>query len=314
MRSLTMPKLTRGLVTALLCGLTACGSGARDTASAGNAKDRAQAQAGVLEEGLTSENGLTTNGLTTNGLTTNGLTTNGLSAVVFGAWFAGNPTSNATIMKYLVKCGLPAGMSLGYWFGPTYYSWPGELGLAPTWVSYGYLPLAEQQLVSACMAAHTNKYGVHVTVSVRGYLPDGSAIPLSAGESSAYNQDEGCYFGNLFDGSGVFSAYSSNSPLTSVGETSLRACAVSDGKKGSCAPMVSTGKTCQQICTGYTSAVTGAFTFTSCNWNGVNYKPLSVRLSPNDINSCGDGVCDDSETCFNPTTGVGCQADCGKCF
>jgi hypothetical protein len=272
---------------------------------------------------LTSSNGMTTNGMTTNGMTTNGLTTNGLalaglsvatlSTSQFATWFASDPYYASMLMTYVVKCALPAGISFPYVSNGVTYWFTGELGLAPVWVSGAAIPVAEQQLVSACLGAHVNKFGVHVAVSVRGYQTSGLLIPVAATEQNQYPLDEGCFFGNLFDGTGVFTAYSGNSPLAQAGKTSERACAANDGKPGNCAPMTATGKTCQSICTGQISAITGAFEYQSCSWKGVTYPALTIRLQSADVATCGDGICAASESCYSWTNGQGCQADCGKC-
>jgi hypothetical protein len=293
----------------VLCA--ACGAEPAPT-SDGPLPGRAlQSDNGLSTNGLStngvSSNGLSTNGLSTNGLSTNGLSTNGLSTNSFSAWFTDDTTYSSMVMKYLVRCAYPAGVSLSYSAGGVTYTWPGELGLAPAWAAGGAIPLPEQQLISACLAAHTNKYGAQVSISVRGFFSSGGQIPVTSSEAATYNNDEGCYFGNLFDGSGVFSAYSRNSPLADPSQSSLRACALSAGQYGSCPPMQTTYDSCQSLCTGTWSQVTGAFTFRSCSWNGTDYRPLSVRLRDADIATCGDGVCAASESCSS------CAADCGPC-
>ena len=244
----------------------------------------------------------TDNGLSTNGLSTNGLSTNG-----FSAWFTADPAYSAMVMKYLVRCAAPAGTNLTFSAGGATYTWPGELGLAPLWATGLPIGVAEQQLISACLAAHTNKYGAQVSISVRGHFASGLAIPVTPTEATTYTNDEGCYFGNLFDGTGVFSAYSRSSPLVDQSQSSLRACALNAGQYGSCPPLQTTYYSCQSLCTGSGLEVTNAFTFTSCKWNGLNYKPLSVRLRNADIATCGDGICAASESCST------CAADCGTC-
>jgi len=268
---------------------------------------------------LTSSNGMSTNGMSTNGMSTNGLALSGLNAAYFesssfSTWFATNPSYSDMVMQYLAKCALPSGVTVNYVSLGVTYTWVGELGLAPQWASGNPAPLIEQQLVSACFAAHANKYGVHMSISVRGYQEGGALIPVGATEQSQFDDDEGCYFGNIFDGTGVFSAYSSASPLVQPSKTSERACAISGGQPGQCAPMVTTGQTCQSICQGSPSAITGAFEFTSCVWHGVSYAPITVRIEDSEIATCGDGVCAASESCYNPWNGTGCKADCGTCF
>ena len=88
------------------------------------------------------------------------------------------------------------------------------------------------------------------------------------------------------------------------GQSSLRACALNNGQLGDCAPMVATGNSCQDLCWGGSSST---FSYRSCSWGGVTYKPLSVRLSDAEIATCGDGVCAASESCST------CAADCGAC-
>jgi hypothetical protein len=272
---------------------------------------------------LISNNGMTTNGMTTNGMTTNGLTTNGLTLAgldgpalltsQFALWFTADPAYASMLMAYVVKCALPAGTVLPYVSNGVNYSFAGELGLAPVWASGAAITVAEQRLVSACLAAHANKFGVHVAVSVRGYQTSGLLIPVTSTEQTQFPLDEGCFFGNLFDGTGVFTGYSANSPLAQAGKTSLRACVANDGKLGYCPPMTATGKTCQSLCTGQTSAITGAFEYQSCTWKSVTYPVLTVRLQSADVATCGDGICAASESCYSSNSVQGCQADCGKC-
>ena len=266
---------------------------------------------GMSTNGM-STNGMSTNGMSTNGMSTNGLTAQTLSTPLFGLWFALAPDFASMVMSYVVKGAYADGTSLDYSTGGATYSWPGELGLAPAWSAGGPIPLKEQQLVSACLAAHTNKFGVHVEISVRGHRPDGSLIPMTAAELSSYTTDEGCFFGNLFDGTGVFSAWSSNSPLAKVGQTSLRACAADNGQPGSCWPMVSTGKTCQAICSTTTTDLNKYWAFKTCSWNGKSWPVLSVRLTPAEVASCGDGICQDSESCYSLSAKTGCR-ECGTC-
>ena len=251
-----------------------------------------------------STNGMSTNGMSTNGLSTNGLSTGGLSTPAFATWFLLDPSFASTVMAYVARCAMPAGKTLSYTVGGFTYGWVGVLGLAPTWSAGLPMPVAEQQLVSACLAAHANKYGVHVNISVRGYGADRTPIPVSAAEATSYPNDEGCFFGNLFDHTGVLSAYSYNSPMVNRGITSLRVCAVNDGHLGECAPMTTTGYSCQDLCTGGSP---GTLAYQTCTWGGVAYRPISVRLADAQIATCGDGICAPSESCSS------CAVDCGAC-
>jgi hypothetical protein len=146
---------------------------------------------GLAENGLGS-NGLNANGLNTNGLNANGLNANGLNANgLFKTWFVSTSYKNQPqVMKYLIECALPAGQTTGYGG----YTWTGRLGVAGTW--YGGAPTGTQQRnVSACMMAHVNADGRHITVSFRG-----PALSASDSERSTYGKEEGTYFGNLIAG------------------------------------------------------------------------------------------------------------------
>jgi hypothetical protein len=250
----------------------------------------------------------------TNSLAVNGLGAAGVGSANFAAWFAADPSFSDMVMRYLVKCGVAAGSSVSFTdANNNAYSWAGELGLTPGWAGGAAITADEQQLISACLAAHGNKFGVHVVVSIRGYDATGTAIPILADEQANYTNDEGCFFGNLFDGSGVFTAYSNYTPLLHSEISSLRACAADNGAPGNCAPIVSTGSSCQALCTGDASDVSTYFEYKTCRWNGVDYKALTTRLSNAELATCGDGVCQASETCFDSTTQTGCLADCGSC-
>ncbi|HYO74430.1 MAG TPA: hypothetical protein VEU33_50980 [Archangium sp.] len=99
-------------------------------------------------------------GTTAQELTTlNGLAFNGLSNEAFTAWFGSDPAMAHMLMKYIVACAVPAGQSWTYTHGGTEYTWQGWLGLAPDWAGGSPATLAEQQIISACLAAQGNKYG-----------------------------------------------------------------------------------------------------------------------------------------------------------
>jgi len=255
-------------------------------------------------------NGLVTNGLVTNGLVTNGLVTNGLNSSSFSDWFNANPaTLSDMVMTYLVRCAVPNGQSRT-WTNPqsgVTYTWWGQLGLTPSWASGNPANLTEQQLITGCLAAHVNKYGMHVVISLRGESATGQNIPVSASEASTYDVQEGCFFGNLFNGEGVYvgSAIAPFDPATS----SVRTCALAPQTVNSsdeCSPMVYIGS-CANHCT---LSVDGK-TFQTCYYNGKAYKPLATAIRDSDVYHCGDGVCQFTESpgCGNTTDS--CRADCG---
>jgi hypothetical protein len=261
-------------------------------------------------------NGLSTNGLSTNGLSTNGLSTNGLSNPDFKTWFDSNPERYSNmVMTYVVACTYPAGSSLTWTKDSnTTYTWYGRLGLTPDWVSGKPISEREQQLVTACLAAHVNKFGQHVGISVRGWNARGTSIGMDANEATTYTEPEAAFFGNLFTGEGIFSC--NDRLYTTPAESSARACGLSSqayGMSVECAPLIHAGN-CATFCT--MDKRTGIYT--SCTYGKKSYPPLTTKLRPADIHQCGDGVCQISESCDTSKNGTGmsyksCASDCGTC-
>ena len=261
-------------------------------------------------------NGLATNGLATNGLATNGLATNGLATNgAFASWLNQDPAVRADLMKYIVACAVPAGQARTYTNRSTgvHYSWSGHLGLTPDWASGKRATETEEQLVSACLAAHANPYGWHVTFSIQGRNAKGVAIASTAQELSDYNVREACFFGNLFRNQGLYAGNDRNS--LEHDESTVRGCGLSSTQFGvnpDCTPILRVGSCSQFACTLDPS---GLF-YSNCSLWGINYHPVTTRLSPSSINVCGDGVCQATEQCGR---GRGqrqpdnCSVDCGIC-
>jgi hypothetical protein len=255
------------------------------------------------------------NGLAMNGLAMNGLAMNGLATTDFRAWFDADPATASSVMTYVVRCALPARRSLSF-TSPTSglaYTWTGSLGLAPGWASGLPASVAEQQIITACLAAHVNKYGVHVSISVLGQGATGVPIPVGKNELSTYSQREGCFFGNLFAGEGV--SVGLDHEIWSPSTSSARGCAFDIfgiGPSADCPPIDNVGPcwlSCKPDPTGTS--------YTSCGrWvNGTwkSYLPITTRLLPADVYTCGDGTCQFTERCGTGTTADSCLADCGVC-
>jgi hypothetical protein len=298
-----------GLVTLVLaCGAIGCGP------EGGLPEEeiqewRSTTQQVTLDNGL-SLNGLSLNGLSLNGLSLNGLSLNGLSTSSFSSWFQGDPTVRDEVMQYVVACAVPSGQTRTYTDPHTHitYTWSGRLGLASSWASGSAATTTELQVVSACVAAHANKYGVHVNISLLGMDGTGNSIPYTSQELTDYSVKEACFFGNLFDGStGIFGGNDGLS-LRST-QSSPRVCGLSGSINASqCPPLVYVGS-CSTYCT---KDPTNTF-YTSCTYNGTTYRPITTRMKPADIYTCGDGVCQSTEHCGSGTTPDSCAADCGSC-
>ncbi|NBD09911.1 hypothetical protein [Corallococcus silvisoli] len=292
----------------LAAALVGCGAPAtEEDVSLGRSAEGLVSTNGLSTNGL-STNGLSTNGLSTNGLSTNGLSTNGLSTNGFQTWFTQDPALADMVMRYVVQCSMAAGATLSYQSpAGTNYTWHGSLGLAPGWAGGQPATLAEQQVVSACLAAHANKYGVHVNISVLGRDAVGGEMPYSTDELNTYAEREACFFGNLFTGEGTFAA--NDGAYLSYDESTVRTCGLSSwSETTTCAPMKHVGA-CRYYCT---LDATRTY-YTRCTYNGVNYRPITTRMLPQDIYRCGDGVCQLTEKCGTGNTPDSCAADCGAC-
>jgi hypothetical protein len=251
-----------------------------------------------------SANGLSANGLSANGLSANGLSANGLSASSFQTWFAGNVALADEVMKYVVRCALPAGQSLSFTYQGKTYTWSGTLGLTPNWAGGAAATLNEKQLISACLAAHVNVYHASVSIAVEGENANGVQLSIQANELTTYSFREAAFFGNVF-GSGAVSYSCIDHPGQGSAVSSVRACTFVG--TGDCTPIVTVGN-CSSYCT---LDGTGTY-YKSCTYGGVTYKPLTTRILPADVYTCGDGVCQVSERCGTGLTPSNC-ADCGSC-
>jgi hypothetical protein len=273
-------------------------------------------QALEIPNGLAT-NGLATNGLATNGLATNGLATNGLATNgAFASWLSEDPEVRADLMKYIIACAVPAGQVRTYTHTATgkSYSWPGQLGLTPNWAAGHRATEVEEQLVSACLAAHANPYGWHVNFSLLGKNAQGVAVPYTSQELSTYGVREACFFGNLFRNQGLYAGNDRNS--LERDESTVRACGLSRtiiGTNPECEPIRRVGS-CERL---NCSMDPSGLYYTQCKVLGVTYRPVTTRIQPSALNVCGDGVCQATEQCGRGwgkgRTPDNCGVDCGRC-
>ncbi|WNZ63203.1 hypothetical protein QEG98_05350 [Myxococcus sp. MxC21-1] len=223
-------------------------------------------------------------------------------------------------MRYIIRCAAKANQQRKYTNPVTgvKYTWEGGLGLAPNWATGAPATAQEEEIVSACLAAHANKFGISVAISVLGRDARDSALPYTEQELSTFSEREACFFGNLFDGTGVFAA--TDRGYLREDESTVRACGLpSSPAHADCLPIIHAG-TCESLCQ---RAATAALPFgwesgeppyyETCTYNGRTFQPLTTRLQPRDIHRCGDGVCQLTERCGDGVVAGSCQADCGTC-
>jgi hypothetical protein len=304
-----------GLVAslALVSALAACGPA--DTALVAGVTGSALVEANGLSPNGLARNGLARNGLARNGLARNGLARNGLLSAEFQGWFDEDPATSAAVMTYLVRCAAPARQTYTFTSPSTgvTYRWSGSLGLAPGWATGLEATVAEEQIITACLAAHVNKYGREVVLSVLGQGATGVPVPTGKTELATYSQREGCFFGNLFADEGV--SVGLDHEIWDRATSSARACAFDIfgiGPSADCPPIDNVGP-CWLSCK---RDPTDTY-FTSCGrWvSGAwkSYLPITTRILPADVYQCGDGVCQFTEQCGTGTTAASCLADCGDC-
>jgi hypothetical protein len=237
---------------------------------------------------LDSANGLSLNGLSANGLSLNGLSANGLSAnglvnSAFTQWFTLDRTLANMVMSYVVRCAVPEGQTRSYTDAETgtTYTWTGGLGLAQNWANGNPANSDEQQLVTACLLAHVNQAGRHVSISVLGWNAWGNAIPFSSAELTEYPVREACFFGNLFTSNSLF--FGVDQPINTEGEYHTRACGApvsGSGPANQCAPLQFAGR-CADICT----LGTEPSFYSNCTVNGVSYRPITTRMMQADFDA-----------------------------
>lgn len=257
-------------------------------------------------------NGMVINGMVINGLVINGLGTQGLMSPDFINWFNQDPALNDMVMKYVVYCSTNWGLQkvfINPATGATHV-WDGWLGLAHHWSEGAPATLAEQQLVSACLAAHVNTYGLHIQLSLLGEKATNRPLYIAKGELSEYSTREACFFGNLFNGEGLYAGNDRNA--LSPAQSTPRRCGLSQthsGQDPECSPITRVGSCEQLSCT----LDRNSNYYQTCTYNGTQYRVLTTRLRPSEVYTCGDGICQVSERCGTGSTANNCGLDCGPC-
>lgn len=190
------------------------------------------------------------NAMTANAMTANALTANALSAIQ-------DPTVQGDLtrefLQYLVGCSFTPTQSFDFtWTDanavPHAEHYIGEIGLAPQWRT-GPLGKDGEHMVSACLAARVNYYGVHVTISIRsGEKP--LRLHPHDDELDDFSKVEGAFWGNLWAPQPYINACF-NSANVNNSRARSRDCAAghlnSDGTIGECGLIDIVG-TCASAC------------------------------------------------------------------
>ncbi|HET6146993.1 MAG TPA: RICIN domain-containing protein [Polyangia bacterium] len=183
---------------ALAAMLGGCEPRADNDQTSGTTEDELASANGLkIVNGLTMLNGLSGNGLSGNGLSGNGLSGNGLlmNPLNTGVLTSGsmmNTSDGRSTMSYLVRCALASGKTLTKkdQYG-TSYTFAGALGVAPEWETTA-CGITCQERLSACVLAHVNTSGTHISIWLDG---EGA---IGYGQNTNFPYQEGSFFGNIF--------------------------------------------------------------------------------------------------------------------
>lgn len=204
-----MDKLSPACVLSLVVCLAA---GCRLPEAADEPPEAADEEEGIVGEAageIAAANSLVPNSLVPNSLVPNSLvpgelTPEALAPDVIAALQDPGPDGDAVrqLLRYVVGCALAEGQSFAFsWTdaaGVTHDEvYEGALGIAPGWATGPLSDDTAQRLVSACLAARVNWYGIAVVISVRSGLAPLMLAPGSS-ELAAYPHVEGAFWGNLF--------------------------------------------------------------------------------------------------------------------
>jgi hypothetical protein len=215
---------------------------------------------GSSADELASGNALSFNALSFNALSFNALSFNALSHNALSREAASalkDPGERGdlfrTLVKYTVSCALRESQSFRFsWTdlsGATHNEvYPGHLGLAHRW-DRRKLDEEGKQMVSACLAAHTNRYGVSVRVSMRSWQ-NPLRCEVGSDELDEYPHVEGAFWGNLFSETPYLRAcYDATN--VDVSRSAKRDCAAghpgADGDLESCG-MIEIVGSCKEYC------------------------------------------------------------------
>jgi hypothetical protein len=186
---------------------------------------------GVVEANTISANGIVLNGIVLNGIVLNGIVLNQLSADTFTLIPNGlmETDEGRQILRYVISCAIPSGITFVAEYDGVSYQFLGDIGLAPAWMDRG-LRETEQRWVSACLISRVNRFGVPVSISIRG---PHKALKVSESEAYNYVVEEGAFYGNVFqavDGAPIiWNACSGRDQSSgSTGTLELRDCAKPD--------------------------------------------------------------------------------------
>jgi hypothetical protein len=214
-----------------------------------------RSEGALIGENELSYNAINLNAINLNALNANAINLNALSPDNLAAIRDPGPTGDLArqLVRYAVSCALGGGQAFDFsWTDEAGVvheeSYPGLLGIAPSWAT-GPLNDDGRRMVSACLAARVNYYGVSVMISARS-LREPLKTLTGSQELSDYPDVEGAFWGDLF-GSQPYMNACYNTPTISNSRAWQRDCAVghliSGGQTVECG-MIHIAGSCEAVC------------------------------------------------------------------
>ncbi len=187
------------------------------------------------------------------------------------------------LLHHAAQCALGPNDTLVTEHDGQQFEFHGLFGAAPTWSNHP-LDSAQRRIVSSCLLAHINAYGIPVEISVR--IP--GVIPTTTAELTSHPVFEGAFFGDIFaPGMPVYACAGSDREIAAAHapDRLLRACTDSSID----CPLEVVGR-CRDVC----ETFTGSHGWSECWAGGKRYDDTtSVFLhDPDDHQAnrtCGAG-------------------------
>lgn len=255
----------------------------------------------TVRPSVSSDNRLALNRLAMNRLALNRLALNrlALNRLADMRWqLADSPELLGTeagreVLSYVVKCALDPDDVMVADSGGQRYEFRGLLGLAPKWTERE-LTENEQELLSGCLLAHVNAFGMPVPISLRSE----GALEATDEERRDYPVYEGTFFGQIFEG-GMTHAFScqGSAPQAALAHSEDREWRVCTDGTERC-EIISVGR-CRDVC----DTRTQDMGWSDCWANGTRYEStISVYLFADDPSN-ENKRCGSYRTCSMQTAG-----------
>lgn len=205
-------------------------------------------------------NALAPNALAPNALAPNALAPNSLAPTALTALQDATVVGDLArqLLRYTVGCALAPTQSFSFsWIDAAGVvrdeTYAGELGIAPDWAAAPLTDVTRQRLVSACLAARVNWYGVSVVISVRSVRQPLRTI-VTDEELADYPDIEGAFWGNVFSDTPYLNAcYHPGNEA--IARAALRDCAVGHVEDGQTVPcgIIALRGPCSEACPGFSA-------------------------------------------------------------